>query len=781
MRPVKRNHHSIKDSTNAPSAPAVAQSGKNMKDGIAPAVVAAAAPRESSPRKRTRLQFVDIAVLPLPESSDDNNNTMDNVDALASALSKSRSNSPLMRGSSSTNSNMNNASNYNSNLLSPNANSSSRIRKLDGSSNHSRDPNGKTTGLSKKSVQLAKISDFFLSSKPKSKVEHSSKDALDPTTEPVQEIATMSTATTQPATTMVKPTSQPNPQLPPHRPSAPKLKNRQPQKENLNSQELELLQRRFDELQQTCREKDEQLKAVSNNRTIFHSALQSTIRQREQELRELQESTEEHEFKLRYALEEMVRTEATQKARELREKLAADTVRLGRVVSLPTPPSRGPPRLMQHRAGIETWEEGSAPKEVELKRLKLKEKRLTMEQRLSSALEAEKRFVQKMSDKEKEGQPDSSEHAIVPSEEVENDIEVGGIIIQSELDVREAIESTRFHLDTIRQQEQALKLTEQTLNDEKGAHVRALRRVANEDASRFQMRPKLHDRYVLCSLLGKGGFSEVWRAYDLNELREVAVKIHELDAHWPESKKENYTKHVSREYEIHRDVRHPRIVTLYDVFEIDTNAFATVLEACDGTDLDTLLKVKRRLPEKDAKAILLQILSGMNYLSHPSADGSRQGVIHYDLKPGNILFDETGDAKITDFGLSKIVDAPDPNESMELTSQGAGTYWYLPPECFLTEGNVRISNKVDVWSIGVIFYQMLFGKRPFGDGQTQDKILADGTMLNAHTVTFPERIAITNGASEFLRACLTYDQSFRPSIAQICQHAYVISATTTGS
>lgn len=188
--------------------------------------------------------------------------------------------------------------------------------------------------------------------------------------------------------------------------------------------------------------------------------------------------------------------------------------------------------------------------------------------------------------------------------------------------------------------------------------------------------------------MGKGGFSEVWRAYDLNELREVAVKIHQLDPRWSDAKKDNYTKHVTREYEIHRDVRHSRIVSLYDVFEIDDNSFATVLECCKGTDLDAMLKEKKRLPERDARAILLQILSGMQYLSQPS--GNRQGIIHYDLKPGNILFDEFGDAKITDFGLSKIVDTPDSAESMELTSQGAGTYWYLPPECFVTNETVRI-------------------------------------------------------------------------------------------
>jgi tousled-like kinase len=273
--------------------------------------------------------------------------------------------------------------------------------------------------------------------------------------------------------------------------------------------------------------------------------------------------------------------------------------------------------------------------------------------------------------------------------------------------------------------------------------------------------------------LGKGGFSEVWRGYDLKELREVAVKIHQLDPRWPESKKENYTKHVSREYEIHRNVRHARIVSLYDVFEIDNNSFATVLECCKGTDLDTVLKAQKRLPERKSRAILLQILSGMNYLSQPS--GSRQGIIHYDLKPGNILFDEFGDAKITDFGLSKIVDAPDPAESMELTSQGAGTYWYLPPECFITGEKVRISNKVDVWSIGVVYYQMLYGLRPFGEGKSQDKLLSENTMLNASQVHFPDNPKVSESSKDFLRQCLQYDQAFRPTIAQLCENDYIVN------
>lgn len=102
-------------------------------------------------------------------------------------------------------------------------------------------------------------------------------------------------------------------------------------------------------------------------------------------------------------------------------------------------------------------------------------------------------------------------------------------------------------------------------------------------------------------------FSEVWRAFDLNENRYVACKIHHVNKEWKEDKKANYVKHAMREKDIHKSLDHPRIVRLFDKFTIDNDSFCTVLEYCDGNDLDFYLKQHKQIPEKEARCIVMQV------------------------------------------------------------------------------------------------------------------------------------------------------------------------------
>lgn len=241
--------------------------------------------------------------------------------------------------------------------------------------------------------------------------------------------------------------------------------------------------------------------------------------------------------------------------------------------------------------------------------------------------------------------------------------------------------------------------------------------------------------------------------------------MHHLNSAWSESTKHQYIKHALRENEIHQSLKHPNIVKHHETIELDSNTLCTVLEYCEGPDLSQYMKQYKCIPEKEAKCILKQIISGLKYLHE-----DKKKIIHYDLKPQNIIFHK-GEIKISDFGLCKIVE--DNATKLELTSQGVGTYWYLPPECFeIGENPPIISTKVDIWSLGVIFFEMLFGEKPFGNNMSQEKILKDQVILNSDSVKFPNKPTISIESKELISLCLIKDPVKRPDIngiiAQIC-------------
>uniref|UniRef100_A0AC34RJA1 Protein kinase domain-containing protein n=1 Tax=Panagrolaimus sp. JU765 TaxID=591449 RepID=A0AC34RJA1_9BILA len=349
--------------------------------------------------------------------------------------------------------------------------------------------------------------------------------------------------------------------------------------------------------------------------------------------------------------------------------------------------------------------------------------------------------------------------------------ELPQFLTQEQLDRRD--ELLRMRKEIIKKEDIDICAERERLDRDKNAHIRESKRIQYEEASRFKDYGLLNSKYLPITLLGKGGFSEVWRAFDLEECRQTACKIHRVHEEWDDRKKANYVRHAIREKDIHKNLDHPNIVKLYEIFKIDDGTFCSVLEYCDGNDLDFYLKQHRTLPEKETRLIIGQVVDALRYLNE-----FKTPIIHYDLKPANILL-QSGirrfEIKITDFGLSKTVVNAEGNDDIELTSQGAGTYWYLPPETFKTGpgGAPRISSKVDVWSVGVICYQCIYGKKPFGDDQTQKTILNEGTILKATMVNFPPKPTVSQLAQDFIRKCLQYEPANRADVLELARHEYV--------
>ncbi|GAB4819634.1 hypothetical protein N2152v2_006680 [Parachlorella kessleri] len=475
------------------------------------------------------------------------------------------------------------------------------------------------------------------------------------------------------------------------------------------------------------------------------AAAQGSLARLEQEQADVRERAAQREALVRSTLLRLVTQQARQEREQALQRLQAAAPRLG--------------CLGVRRKGItveEVWEDGQAFKDLRAWLQTLAEQRESIE----TARKAAKRRLplpgHALPERTGSGAAAAGEASNAAAGVSQGTLHPDDWLMQEEV--------YKARLSALKREEEMVRQDAARLEAEKFAHMRELKRVKDEEGSRFGSFPVMHDRYLLMNLLGRGGFSEVYKAFDLVELREVACKIHQLNPQWSEAKKASYVKHTMREYQIHRNLQHPRIVSLLGIFEIDNNTFGTVLELCEGGDLDSYLKQHEALPEKEAKTIVAQVLAGLSYLQP-------HRIIHYDLKPANILFDRLGGAKITDFGLSKIVDDGH-TQGVELTSQGAGTYWYLPPECFEVQRTPIINNKVDVWAVGVILYQMLFGKRPFGHELSQEQILRNEVMLNAREVQFPSKPAVSAEGKDFIRNCLAYRPADRFDVqeAALCPY-----------
>lgn len=203
------------------------------------------------------------------------------------------------------------------------------------------------------------------------------------------------------------------------------------------------------------------------------------------------------------------------------------------------------------------------------------------------------------------------------------------------------------------------------------------------------------DRYELTHLIARGGMAEVYRARDRLLDRPVALKVL-----FPElSVDRTFVERFRREAQAAANLSHPNIVPVFDWGE-DDGTYFIVMEFVDGDPLSAILRNSGPIEPVRAAEIAAQVAGALDY-------AHRRGVIHRDVKPGNVLITNDGDVKVTDFGIARAVNT---EESLTQTGAVMGTATYFSPE--QAEGH-GVDARSDIYSLAVVLFEMLCGRPPF--------------------------------------------------------------------
>src|SRR5947208_3819784 len=208
-----------------------------------------------------------------------------------------------------------------------------------------------------------------------------------------------------------------------------------------------------------------------------------------------------------------------------------------------------------------------------------------------------------------------------------------------------------------------------------------------------------YGEYEIERLLGKGSIGKVYLARHRRIGRRVALKIIRPEQRFDDdADREEFHRRLQREAELCASLHHPNIVTLFEAgYQDDVVAFLAT-EYVEGESLQSRLKKTRPLPLDDALRIGADVLRALDF-------AHAKGIIHRDIKPGNIIIATSGEAKITDFGIARPV-----NSSLTGTNSLLGTPNYMSPEQVKSSA---ITPRAALFSAGVVMYEMLTGVKPF--------------------------------------------------------------------
>ncbi|QTD42369.1 Stk1 family PASTA domain-containing Ser/Thr kinase [Sporosarcina sp. Te-1] len=205
---------------------------------------------------------------------------------------------------------------------------------------------------------------------------------------------------------------------------------------------------------------------------------------------------------------------------------------------------------------------------------------------------------------------------------------------------------------------------------------------------------RIGGRYEIIRGIGEGGMSKVYLAHDIILDRDVAIKVLDYDF----ANEEDLKRRFQREALSATSLTHPHIVNIFDVGEEDELHYL-VMEYIDGRTLKKFIQSNGPLRPQQAVQIMKQLVSAI-------ANAHHNGIIHRDIKPQNILMDQNGDVKITDFGIAMALNST----AHTKTNSVLGTVHYLSPE--QARGGMA-TKKSDIYSLGIVFYELLTGELPF--------------------------------------------------------------------
>src|SRR5262249_31050251 len=223
-------------------------------------------------------------------------------------------------------------------------------------------------------------------------------------------------------------------------------------------------------------------------------------------------------------------------------------------------------------------------------------------------------------------------------------------------------------------------------------------------ASRIQME---FGDYELLEEIGRGGQGVVYRARQKSLNRIVALKVVGLGlGHWAT---EAHLKRFRLEAEAAAHLDHPRIIPIYEIGERDGACYFS-MKFVEGGQLDEVIR-HEPMPPRRAAELIAKVARTVHY-------AHEHGILHRDIKPGNILLDKNGEPHLTDFGLPRLVDA---ESTVTHTLEVLGTPSYMAPEQATGE-HTKLSNAADVYGLGAVFYQLLTGHAPFAGSTTYETV-----------------------------------------------------------